>query len=239
MNEHRSNEAANTIDQRLAAMQPRRPRRRLNPTLVLGAALIFGGCADMDRNGQERDGDGDFAAVAVSSPDRESASALIAGWPAQQREAATLMIEKYGQPTVQGDQMLAWFGNGPYVKTVIMRDEVQHNFPMEHVDFLTQTVKLNVPANRLAALYEYDGSVWYHRTRGELSAQCDVEEMNLLALNLAHDVITGKRTPADARDFFAKTAMAFKQGDRSSPYVTGLMFTQDGSAADPGTAHGM
>lgn len=79
---------------------------------------------------------------------------------------------------------------------------------------------------------EYDGSVWYHRTRGELSAQCDKEEMNLLALNLAHDIITGKRTVADARAFYAKTAMAFKLGDKSSPYVQGLMFQPEPDAAD-------
>lgn len=83
----------------------------------------------------------------------------------------------------------------------------------------------------------YDGSVSFHRTRGELSAECDVEEMNLLALNLAHDVITGKRTPADARAFYAKNAMAFKQGDTSSAYVAGLIFQQDASSADPDKPH--
>ena len=138
-----------------------------------------------------------------------------------------------------GDRMLAWYGNGPFVQSVIARDEVPHNFPMAHVDFLTQTVKHRVPADRLAALNEYDGSVWYHRTRGELSAQCDVEEMNFLAINLAHDVIMGTRSPADARAFYAKTAMAFKQGDKSSPYVVGLMFQQEPNAADPDKPHAM
>ena len=118
-------------------------------------------------------------------------------------------------------------------------DAVPHNFPMPHVDYLTQTVMHRVPADKLDDLYEYDGSVWVHRTRGELSAQCDVEAMNFLALNLAHDVIMGTRTAVGARDFYSKTAMAFKQGDQSSPYVTGLTFQPEPDAADPDRQHGM
>ncbi|CAN5640788.1 hypothetical protein BH23GEM1_BH23GEM1_11570 [soil metagenome] len=164
---------------------------------------------------------------------------MISGWPAKQRETATLMISKYGQPTVVGDRLLAWYGTGPFVHTILARDGVPHNFPMPHVDYLTQTVKHRVPADKLDDLHEYDGSVWFHRTRGELSAQCDVEEMNYLALNLAHDVMTGKRSAADARAFYARTAMAFKQGDKSSPYIRGLIFPQEPNAADPDRAHAM
>lgn len=214
--------------------------RHVSPAklLTIGAALILGGCTGGDAQTRERSGDTTGTAAAASAQS-SSATEMIASWPVKQRELAMQMIEKYGQPSVDGDRMVAWFGSGPFVKTVIVRDEVAHNFPMQHVDFLTQTVKHRVPADRLAALNEYDGSVWYHRTRGELSAQCDVEEMNVLALNLAHDVIIGKRSPADARAFYAKTAMAFKQGDKSSPYVAGLMFTQDAAAADPDTPHKM
>ena len=159
-------------------------------------------------------------------------SAVVASWPEKPRETVTMLTAKYGQPTVVGDRMVVWYGTGPFVKTAVARDEAPHEFPMPHTDYLTQTVKHRVPADKLAALNEYDGSVWYHRTRGELSAQCDKEEMNLLALNLAHDIITGKRTVADARAFYAKTAMAFKQGDKSSPYVQGLMFQPEPDAAD-------
>ncbi len=180
---------------------------------------------------------GDVSAARDSAP--APVTAVMAGWPAKQQETATLMISKYGQPSVVGDRMLAWYGTGPFVHTILARDGVPHNFPMPHVDYLTQTVKHRVPADRLDDLFEYDGSVWYHRTRGELSAQCDVEEMNYLALNLAHDVVTGKRSAADARAFYARTAMAFKQGDKSSPYVRGLIFAQEPNAPDPDREHSM
>jgi len=215
-----------------------RARFLVHPRLVLAlAALTLAACASGPGGTTRMESAG--TVVEMPTATHGSASALTATWPAKQRETVALMTAKYGEPTVVGDRMLVWYRTGPFVKTAIARDEASHNFPMAHVDYLTQTVKHRVPADKLDDLYEYDGSVWYHRTRGELSAQCDVEEMNLLALNLAHDVIMGTRTAADARAFYAKTAMAFKQGDRSSPYVQGLMFQPEPNAADPDRPHPM
>lgn len=198
------------------------------------ATLGLAGCAS-GATRMQSEGDVVLARPAGPTP----SARVVAAWPAKQRETVAMMTAKYGEPTVVGDRMVVWYGTGPFVKTAIAREEAPHNFPMAHVDFLTQTVTHRVPADKLAALHEYDGSVWYHRTRGELSAQCDVEEMNYLALNLAHDVITGKRTAADARAFYAKTAMAFKSGDKSSPYVKGLIFQPEANAADPDRPHAM
>ena len=211
-----------------------RSRPHVRPRLALAlSSMALAACAS-GTSGTTR-----MESAGTLETARGTTSAMVAAWPAKQRETVALMIAKYGEPTVTGDRMLEWYGTGPFVKTSIARDEVAHNFPMAHVDYLTQTVKHRVPADKLAALNEYDGSVYFHRTRGELSAQCDVEEMNFLALNLAHDVIIGKRTPADARAFYAKTAMAFKQGDKSSPYVQGLLFQSEPNAADPDRPHPM
>jgi hypothetical protein len=168
-----------------------------------------------------------------------TAQAVTATWPMKPREAASTLIARYGQPDVVGDRVLIWHDKGRFKKIALMRDEQPHSFPMPHTDFLTQTVMYRVPSDKLDEITAYDGSVWFHRTRGELSAQCDVEEMNYLALNLAHDIATGARTVEDARTFYAKTAMEFKQGNRSSPYVTGLRFQPDRGAADPDRAHQM
>ena len=203
--------------------------------LVLAATLVAAAACAARTTQVESSGE----IAPASSAAGGSAAVVVASWPAKQRETFAMLTAKYGEPTVVGDRMVAWYGTGPFVKTAIARDAAPHDFPMAHVDYLTQTVKHRVPADKLDDLYEYDGSVWYHRTRGELSAQCDKEEMNFLALNLAHDIITGKRTVADARAFYAATAMAFKQGDRSSPYVNGLLFQQEPNAADPDRQHPM
>ncbi len=63
---------------------------------------------------------------------------------------------------------------------------------------------------------QYDGSVIVERTKGEISTRCDEEEMNLLAINLANDVVTGKRSVEEARAFYAETMMAFMNGQSDS-----------------------
>ena len=214
-------------------MRPNNTRRHRITLALMIASVLSIGCTR--RTMQTESG----GAMAVVGGARPAASAVLAAWPMKQRETATMLIGKYGNPDIVGDRMLVWFDTGPFTKTALLRDGAPHDFPMAHVDYLTQTVLYRVPADRVDDLFEYDGSVWVHRTRGELSAQCDVEAMNFLALNLAHDIGSGRRSVADARAFYARTAMEFKQGNRSSPYVTGLMFRSGANAADPDKPHMM
>lgn len=56
-----------------------------------------------------------------------------------------------------------------------------------------------------------------------MSARCDMEAANFVALNLAHDVATGKRTVEEAREFYPKAVMAHMR-KQSSPYAEKLQF---------------
>jgi hypothetical protein len=47
-----------------------------------------------------------------------------------------------------------------------------------------------------------------------------MEEANFLALNLAHDIVTGIRSPAEARQFYAQVM----QEMRPAEYWQGLRF---------------
>jgi len=152
-----------------------------------------------------------------------SADEVLTGWSGTPKEVAMKTMEKYGQPTGVTPNMLVWENSGPWKRTVVYRQEVPHNFPMPHTDLLEQFIDYSVPADKFDELAAYDGSVAVQRTVGEMSARCDKEEMNFLALNLANDIVTGKRSVKDARDFYAKTAMAFKNG-QMSPYTQGLQF---------------
>ncbi len=74
------------------------------------------------------------------------------------------------------------------------------------------------------------------RTAGEMAARCDHEAYNTLTLNLAHDIVTGKRTVEDARRFYAETASAYVMG-RDAPYAEGLLFeSAEEGVADPDEA---
>ncbi len=74
------------------------------------------------------------------------------------------------------------------------------------------------PRDKYNDLASFDGSVIVERTKGEISARCDKEEMNFLALNLANDVATERKTVEEARAYYAKAAMDFMQG-KMDPYV--------------------
>jgi hypothetical protein len=142
------------------------------------------------------------------------------------------MIKKSGPPHEITPSRLIWNGSGPWKHTIVYREEVPHNFPAKHTDMLEQFIDYRVPVDRFDELAHYDGSVIVERTKGTMSARCDMEDMNFLALNLAHEVATGQRTVEDARRFYAQTAKAYKQGQKS-PYTQRLLFTVARPTADP------
>jgi hypothetical protein len=114
----------------------------------------------------------------------------------------------------------------------VQKEEIDHKFPMPHKDVMEQSIDYKVPPEKLGELAQYDGSVYYDRTRGELSARCDDEAANLVALNLAHEVISGKRSAQDARDFYPKALVAHLE-KQSSPYAEKLQFAPQKSSAFP------
>ena len=72
-------------------------------------------------------------------------------------------------------------------------------------------------------LAEFDGSVVAERTAGEVSARCHDEEANNLALNLAHDIVTGEKTVDEARAYYAKEFLDYRRG-LPTPYMDELRF---------------
>lgn len=157
---------------------------------------------------------------------------FISNWPATPKEVAAKTMAKYGAPNEATATMLVWHNNGPWKKTIVYKEEIPHVFPKPHTDLLQQFVDYKTPLDKYDDLAMFDGSVIVERTKGEISARCDKEEMNLLALNLANDVATGKKTVEEARAYYAKAAMDFMQG-KMDPYVQGLKFTTSGNTKDP------
>ncbi|MGH7636917.1 MAG: hypothetical protein ACREOK_04635 [Gemmatimonadaceae bacterium] len=142
------------------------------------------------------------------------------------------MIDKYGQPNEQTATRLVWHATGPWKRTILYKNEVPHDFPKPHTDLLEQFIDYRVPADKYDELAAYDGSVIVERTKGEMSARCDKEAMNFLALNLADEIVRGVRTVQQARAEYAKQAMAF-MNNQSAPHTTGLHFNvPNGGTAD-------
>lgn len=143
------------------------------------------------------------------------------------------MLEQYGPPHEATPVRLIWHNNGPWKRTEVTRDELVHNFPTTHTDFITQWIDYRVPPERVVDLTRFDGSCLIDRTAGEVGARCDTESANILTLSLMHEIVSGTRTVEEARAMFAQTAAAFVLG-RPTPYAERLLFNPpSGGTPDP------
>ncbi len=152
--------------------------------------------------------------------DRATVERIISDWKSKPQEVARTVIAKYGAPQEATAMRLVWHNNGPWKQTELVNEEIPHSFPKPHPDMLKQTISYRVPSDKFDELAEYDGSVIVERTKGEIAARCDKEEANFLALNLANDIVTGKRSAKEARKFYAEAVREMKHPE----YMQGFLF---------------
>lgn len=154
-------------------------------------------------------------------------------WPKDQQDRAQQLIDKYGQPQQVTTTHLTWFGNGPWKRTTLYKSSVQHDFPKPHKDFLKQAVDYKVPIERACELAEFDGSVMFDRTAGEIAARCDTEAANFLGINLADQIITGKIDVPEARRQYGEHMSKMMQG-QMTPLLESFQFSLPrADTADP------
>lgn len=148
----------------------------------------------------------------------------MAGWPMASREAAMYMTNKYGPPAAMTNDIIMWGKTGPWKRTIVYRKEYQHNFPGPHTDVMQQWIDYKASPEMYTRLAQYDGSVVLERTSGEMSARCDKEGANFLAINLANEIAMGKRSVSDARKMYGAQIMLAK-AHKPAPYFDKLLFT--------------
>ena len=164
--------------------------------------------------------------------DMAAVQTLIENWPPMSRKAAEQTLDKYGPPNEAIASRLIWYNNGPWKRTICYRDEVLHNFPAPHTDVIEQFIDYQVPIEKFGELAAFDGSVIVERTKGEVSARCDMEAANILALNLMNDIVTGKCDAEKAREIYSEVTGAYVL-NQPAPYAEKLQFeVPSGDTAD-------
>jgi hypothetical protein len=168
-----------------------------------------------------------IAAARQSAPGGSSprAEQVIASWKDKPAEVARTMIKKYGEPQEVTSNRLVWHRNGPWKFTQLVNEEIPHSFPMPHMDMLYQSIGYRIEPDKADELIQYDGSVVLERTKGEIAARCDKEEANFLAINLAHEIATGKRSVDAARRFYAESIQTMMKTGKPNEYLQGFRFT--------------
>ncbi|MFI5363541.1 MAG: hypothetical protein ACHQ49_16360 [Elusimicrobiota bacterium] len=149
--------------------------------------------------------------------------AVIQKWPERAQAAAREMIDEYGRPTRVTDGELVWVGVGPWQKTVVSRDAKPHFVGRLEKDFVEQTIAYKVPKEKIDELKRFDPRLTVEAAAGRISARSESEAKNYLALNLADEIVTDKRSADDARRFYLKVEELSRSG-KSSPYLNGFLF---------------
>ncbi len=154
------------------------------------------------------------------------------GWSDASKMAVMMMKKQYGEPAEKTNDMMMWKNTGQWKKTVVYAKEFKHDFPLPHTDVMQQWIDYRVPQEKFNELAMFDGSVVCNRTNGEISARCDKDGANFLAINLANDIIKGSKTVNTARDFYATTVKEFINGGKPA-YMQKLQFdVVNGNTAD-------
>jgi len=87
-------------------------------------------------------------ATRAETADPAKADQIIQDWPETAKKSAQAMIEKYGPPSEATPSMLLWQKNGPWKRTTVNKEEVDHDFPMPHKDVMEQFVNYKVPPEK-------------------------------------------------------------------------------------------
>ncbi len=149
--------------------------------------------------------------------------AIIENWPPAPKKMAQDMVKQYGLPNEATPTLQIWHDSGPWKRTIVTSDETAHDFPTPHTDFISQTISYDVPVEKLAELAKFDGSLLIYRTAGQVTASCDNEAANFLAVNLMHDIVAGKLDAEEARTELGEQQAAWLM-NREAPYTEGIRF---------------
>ena len=156
----------------------------------------------------------------------------VSSWPEASRMAVKEITDKYGKPDGVTKDELIWMKKGVWKKICINKKESKHSFPIEHTDMMQTTISYKVPMDMMDELGKFDGSVTFDRTQGTMSARCDKEGNNFLALNLANDIMTNKKTVEEARKAYGDIVKE-KMNGANPVYMQKLTFSTQENTADP------
>lgn len=197
----------------------------------LGLAAVLTSAAGIVRAQTEAGTMPETQTESAAPVEARSSETVIKDWPKKVQADARMLIDRYGEPSTVEDDKLVWNDNGPWKRTVMHKEGLTRPMIGRSRDHLEQVISREVPEDKVADLERFDKRIKVDRDAGELSSRSDSERMNFLTLNLADDIIKGQRTVSDARSF-AKQVQSLEKAGKSSPYLDGLIFTQQSGAPE-------
>lgn len=223
--------------------------KKINLGVALFMAMAVSSCAMTKKGSAEKQQQKTVEAQNTSSATEKSqvvqsegkdvkatsqAAALTKGWPQASATAAQEIIAKYGQPDETTSDMLIWKSNvAPFKAIKVHKTVYSHKFPLLHQNALEHVVDYKVPTDRVDNVLQYNEAIIIDKNKGQMSSFAESEAMNILALNLAKDVIDGKLSAESARVKFGKETLDYMNGNRTA-YTSVLSFGGQFQTPDQG-----
>ncbi len=158
---------------------------------------------------------GAYFAFRYRAPTPQKFAAHIETWFESPKMTAELMRERYGNPDVLAPGIATWYERGPWKRVT-----VHGGSPFS---YLEQVVGYHVPLDAVVPLREFGHGLSFDVANEELSSTSNSEPSNVLALNLANELASGKITPKEATAIYKRTSETSVAG-KSSPYMEKLLF---------------
>ncbi len=157
---------------------------------------------------------------------------LVSNWKHEKAQKyASLLIEKYGEPKVKGDEMLLWedvklideetyqYKVKKIDKLYVIDEHIQHSFPAEHIDYVYSTLKIpqiqakdgksTINPDLVGKFAGVTGSIIIDGLKGEATARCGDTVANDVTLNFVLDSINGKVEPT--KEEYGKRILSLKK----------------------------
>ncbi|HVL56026.1 MAG TPA: hypothetical protein VM491_05950 [Burkholderiaceae bacterium] len=152
-------------------------------------------------------------------------------WPRFMQTLVESLVERYGPPHEISEERVAWNVNGPWHRTEvrhrltdsggvlpkeILEQRITYPPLVRRTPGKTPVAGRPDPQQRFRELVLPD-HCRVTLDRDTLIARCDNEASNIIAVNLAHEIISGKRSVRDAQRLYTKTLDAMIDNPRTPP----------------------
>jgi hypothetical protein len=142
-------------------------------------------------------------------------------WTQPSRAAARELIEKYGVPSRTSPGELVWDEVGRW-----QRLAVRDRFPGETGNHIvTGSIRYHIPAGKRRELESFSDALKISPDGRSISATAASEQLDFLALNLAHEIVQGVRNAEQARKFHDR-AVELAAAGKTPLHMRGLLFAR-------------
>lgn len=131
---------------------------------------------------------------------------------ANARNLGFALIQRLGQPNIVYTGHLQWNAKLPrIVKLVLLDENIPHNFPMPHHDFVYSTTNIKVSPDQASALAQVSGSIIIDQLKGQVTARCGALIKNQVTLGFVDDFVNDRIKVGSIEELRNEYARRFKE----------------------------